>query len=69
MKALPENLTKEEEIELVLLTRQIFGTSMFVAVDKVDRDKPEIKRYEELMSKKITFLAAKNRVKAQMMWN
>jgi hypothetical protein len=69
MNKLPDKLTKEEELELKEIARQIFGASVFLVVDKTDRNKPEFKRYEELMSKKLTFLAAENKVMRQMMHN
>ena len=69
MNKLPDPLTKEEEVELKELSRKIFGKSIFVTIEKEDREKPEYKRYEEIIKKKMAFLAAKNKVRAQMMWN
>lgn len=69
MNKLPEPLTEQETAELRELGKKIFGNSIFVTIDKADREKPEVKRYEELIVKRMAHISAKNRVMAQTMWN
>lgn len=69
MNSLPEQLTKEETSELRELGKKIFGNNIFVVIEKIDREKPEVKRYEELVNKKKAHQSAKNKVLAQIMWN
>lgn len=70
MNNLLNPLTEQEEVEAKELSNKLFaGGKVFIIVKNEDINSPEIKRYKELMDKKMAFLYAYKRIQKQMMWN
>jgi len=50
---IPLPLTEAEEAEMKKLNDKLFGDSMFAVIEERT---PEVDRYDELMSKKLTYM-------------
>jgi hypothetical protein len=61
MKKFP-NLTSEEETEIKELSRKLFKGSLFVVFSKEEQNSPSMKRYNELLAKKMAHLSEVNRL-------
>lgn len=53
---IPQPLTEQEEQEINALSKKIFQGSMFLVVSDEDRNSPDIKRYDELVQKKMAYM-------------
>jgi len=54
---IPQPLTKEEKAEFEKLKKDLFIGFMFVVFDNKILESPEYKRYDELLHKKMQYLA------------
>ena len=59
-KRIPKYLTSKERIELDKLKRELFKGDTFVVFSKEELESKEYKRYDELIKKKLAFLAYQN---------